>query len=69
MAFLSKRRLPLLNTVMRIGRITNERASQVSGISVRTISEARRKDGKPIRSDFAGHIEQAIYKIVKGATS
>jgi len=65
MALLPKKKLPLLNIVMKLGKISNETLAIASGVSIRTISEARRKNGKPIRTDFAGYIEQAAHKLSK----
>jgi len=62
---LPKRRLPLLDLVMRLGKLSNEDVAKVSGVSARTIAEVRRKKGNPIRSDYAGFIEEAVLRIVK----
>lgn len=60
---LSKTRLPLLDCVMRLKRITNEEAAKVAGVSTRTVSELRRRNGKPVRRDLAGYVEQAVAEL------
>jgi DNA-binding Xre family transcriptional regulator len=52
--------LPLLNTVMRLERATNEALAQAAGVSTRSVCKARA--GKPIRINLADCICQALYE-------
>lgn len=56
----STKSLPLLNTVMRLKRATNEALAQAAGVSTRSVCKAR--TGEPIRIHLADCICQALYE-------